>query len=414
MISFRDARVIAFAALMPLTMLAAETPGVACQGRIQPASRVIRVAAYSESGAPVIAKLAVEEGAEVKAGDTLAELAAYAPAKARLAGAEAGVKTARAAAKVAGFSAVAAVNAAELEVASASASLAAARLGNSRRRVTDAQLQEISLAVTAKEAEIARLNESRPAFVERADRSVNAALAAADAQRGDARKAADAETERAKAARTLALKDYDARIAGEADSLAVLKARLAQSKDLHSLPQTLDAELAAAELRLAKARAGLTDARARIAAEAERAEAEIAVAEAQLAQAKAFADIAVVKAPRSGKILRLGARAGEAVGPDGVAEMGDLSKIIVLAEVVAADLPRVKPGQKAEIAVPGIEKPVTGVVAKVGSLIGANALAEENPAAFKDLRVAPVELAVDEPGAVAGLIRAQVTVRIAP
>ena len=39
---------------------------------------------------------------------------------------------------------------------------------------------------------------------------------------------------------------------------------------------------------------------------------------------------------------------------------------------------------------------------------------EDDPAAFRDLRVAPVEIALEDPAAVAGLIRAQVSVRLAP
>jgi HlyD family secretion protein len=416
MIFLRDARSLAFAALLPLSgaLHAAEPVGVACQGRILPASRVLRLAAYSETGAPVIAKLSVEEGAEVKAGDTVAELAALPAAKARIAAAEADAQSARLAVRSGGIATRAALTDAGQEIVAAEAALAAAKLGNSRKRLTDAQLRELSLALAAKEAEVARIKDSRPEFLARADKSVAAAVAAAQSAYGDARTVADAETERARAARDLALKDFDARLAGETDAIGILKARLEQGRDLNSLPQTLDEELAAAANRLGSAKTRLIQTNDRAEADADRARAEVLAAEARVAQAKALADIAIIKAPISGKILRVHARAGEAVGAEGVAEMGDLSKIVVVAEVAAADLPRTAVGKKAEIRVPGIEKPVTGVVVRVSPLIGANALSEENPAAFKDLRVAPVEIAVDEPAALAGLIRAQVTVRIAP
>lgn len=410
----RDARALALAALIPLSAAAADTPGVACQGRILPASRILRLAPVSEGGAPVVARLAVEEGAEVKAGDVIAELASLPAARARLAEAEAAVQAAEAARKSAEAAGAATITQARLEVASAEGALAEASLGNDRRRLSDAQLDELRLAVAAKDAEIARLRAARPAFVERADKGVDAARVAAEALTGDARKAADAETERAKAARELALKDYDARLAGETDNLALLRARLAHGQELNALPQTLPAELTAARLRRELADALLRDARARIAADIARADAEIAVARARVESAKASLAGASLRAPVTGRVLRLHARPGEAVGADGVAEMGDLSKIIVLAEVSSADLPRTAPGMKAEIRVPGLEKPVAGVVTRVSGLIGPNALSEENPAAFRDLRVAPVEIAVTEPGALAGLIRAQVTVRIAP
>lgn len=416
--SSRDARRFAFAALSPLlfagSVFAAEAIGVACQGRILPASRVIKVAVYSEAGGPVVAKLAVDEGSSVKAGDTLAELAALAPALARTAAAEAELKAATLAVESAGIAARTALADAELEIAAADAALASAKFGNSRKRLTDAQLKEISLALAAKEAEVTRLTESRPAFVARADKGVDAAQVAAQVASGDARKIADAETDRARAARELALRDFDTRLAGETDAVGVLRARLEQGKELNALPQTLDEELAAASRRASVAASRLAEVRRRTEVEGARAKVELVAAEARLALARTLAETSRVKAPIDGRILRLNARTGEAVGPEGLVEMGDLSKLIVVAEVAAADLPRVKAGAKAEITVPGIEKPVTGVVSRISPLIGANALSEENPAAFKDLRVAPVEITVDEPAAVAGLVRAQVTVRIAP
>ncbi len=418
MIFFRDARALAFAALLPLissgTLGAAEVIGVACQGRILPASRVIRIAAYSETGAPVVAKLTVEEGAEVKAGDIIAELASLPMAKARVAAADAELKAATLAIESAMHTANLAVTDAELEVSASGAALASAKFGNSRKRLTDPQLREIALALAAKEAEVTRILDSRPAFVARADKGVDAALVAAAAASGDSRKIADAEAERARAGRELAVKDFDARLAGETDAIGLLKARLEQARDLNALPQTQDEEVAAAGHRQAHSGPRLDEVRAKLRTDMERAKADLAAAAARLDLTRMLAETSRIKAPVAGKILRVHARAGEAVGPEGIVELGDLSKIIVVAEVAAADLPRVKSGAKAEITVPGIEKPVTGVVSRISPLIGANVLSEENPAAFKDLRVAPVEITVDEPSAVAGLIRAQVTVRIAP
>lgn len=416
--SSRDARRFAFAALSPLlfagSIFAADAIGVACQGRILPASRIIKVAAYSEAGAPVVATLRVHEGDVVKAGDTIAELASLPMARARVAAAQAETYNAAYGDGLMEGARVISLGEIELEIASAKAALASAKLGNSRKRLTDAQLKELTLAVAAKEAEVARLRDSRPAFVARADKGVEAAQVAADTASGDARKVAVAETERARAARELALKDYDTRLAGETDAIGLLKARLEQGRELNALPQVLEEEVKAAERRLAFAEKRLTEERVKTQTDINKARYEYQAADARLSLAKALADAAVIKAPIGGRVLRLLARAGEAVGPEGLVEMGDLSKIIVVAEVAAADLPRVKTGAKAQITVPGIEKPVTGVVSRISPLIGANALSEENPAAFKDLRVAPVEIAVDEPAAVAGLVRAQVTVRIAP
>ena len=414
MISTRDVRLVAFAAIAPLCLRAADASPVACQGRIIPASRIVNVAAYSETGAAVVATLKVAEGAEVKAGDVLAELASLPVAKARLAEAEAEVASARIATQAVRDAGALALGEANLALEDARAALLDARREHARRQVSDAQIAELDAALAAKTAEIARLKESRPVFVARADKSVAAAKASVDVLSGDAKTVAEAELAKAAAARELAFKDYDTRIAGETDGLAVLKARLAHGRELNALPQVSAAALAAAETRVKACEVRVTLEGSRTAAETGRAEAAERAAGARVATLAAVAGTSLVRAPLAGRILRINTRPGEAASPSGVVEMADVSRMIVLAEVSAPDLPRVKAGEKAEIRVPGLDKPLTGKVVRVGSLIGANSLVEEDPSAFRDLRVAAVEVALDDASAVTGLIRAQVTVRIVP
>jgi hypothetical protein len=54
----------------------------------------------------------------------------------------------------------------------------------------------------------------------------------------------------------------------------------------------------------------------------------------------------------------------------------------------------------------------TGKVARVALRVVAGALADENPAAFKDLRVVPVEIALDSGAALRHHTGAQVQARI--
>lgn len=414
MFTFRDARPIAFAALAPLTAFAADVAGVACQGRIIPESRLVNVAAYSETGVAVVSKLRVSEGDDVKAGDVIAELASLPVAAARVLEAKADAESAALAVGVARQSATLAIAEAGLARVNAVAAYEEAKRLHARMQATPAQVSELEAALAAKTSEVARLVDNRPAFVERADKGVAAAKANVDVLSGDAKTVAEAELAKAVAARELAIRDYDVRLAGEKDSFAVMKARLAHVRDLNAIPQVSDAEFAAAENRRNAAGARLEVETARGEAEIARAGLVARAAEARVATLSAIAGASVVKAPLSGRILKVNARSGEAAGPSGIVEMADLSKILVLAEVSAPDLPRVKAGAKAEVRVPGLEKPLSGTVTRVGSLIGSNSLVEEDPAAFRDLRVASVEVTLDDPKAVSGLIRAQVTVRIAP
>jgi hypothetical protein len=68
------------------------------------------------------------------------------------------------------------------------------------------------------------------------------------------------------------------------------------------------------------------------------AQSRVAAAEAALAKARADAELARVRAPMEGTILRIFARPGDQVGSDGLMEMADLSRLDVVADVFETDL----------------------------------------------------------------------------
>ncbi|MDR3228662.1 MAG: HlyD family efflux transporter periplasmic adaptor subunit [Puniceicoccales bacterium] len=121
-----------------------------------------------------------------------------------------------------------------------------------------------------------------------------------------------------------------------------------------------------------------------------------------------------MRAPFKGRVLRVFARTGEAVGPAGVAEIADLSQMTVEAEVNVADIARVRLGAKAVVSLPGRKESFAGKVAAIGLRVVAGALADDNPAAFKDQRVVPVVVELDAAAsaALSGLSAAQAQVRI--
>lgn len=125
------------------------------------------------------------------------------------------------------------------------------------------------------------------------------------------------------------------------------------------------------------------------------AEARVSAAEAALARARADSDLSRVKAPISGTILRIYARPGEQIGPDGLLELGDLSTMDVVADVYETDVPRVRANAAAEIIVPGEKQRFTARVHDIGWIVRRQTQASPDPVAAVDSRTVEVRLRLD-------------------
>jgi HlyD family secretion protein len=374
-----------------------------------------------------VSRLLVEEGDAVERGAVVAVLAAEKPAA--LLAAQAEKKLAAARAELAVARAAAAVDVRENELhaldaksaaAAAAATLASARAQSARRRLPDGAVREIEAALAAQTAALARLRVDRLASVDKLDAALGTARTQArEAGGGSEGRVAAAALAEAGAAREAALRELDAREAAAAAELDVLREKLASARALNAQFERDPAEAAALERHAALANEAVSvrekfDGTSRLFHAA-----KIAAAEAAVAEATATAELAAerleltrIKSPLGGSVLRVFARAGESVGPNGVVEIADLSQMAVEAEVSVADISRVKVGDAAEIRVPGMAAVFTGKVTRVGLRVVAGALADENPATFKDLRVVPVEIALDFGEALRNHTGAQVQTRI--
>ena len=137
-------------------------------------------------------------------------------------------------------------------------------------------------------------------------------------------------------------------------------------------------------------------------------------ARADLVAAQAVLDLDVVRAPVRGQIVKIFARVGERVGPDGFAEIAQNDQMFAVAEVYETDVGRVKPGQRATVTSPAIDGPVGGVVDRVGMRIGKQDVLTTDPVARTDARVVEVHVKLDDSAKVASLSRLQVEVAIEP
>lgn len=147
---------------------------------------------------------------------------------------------------------------------------------------------------------------------------------------------------------------------------------------------------------------------------------DIRVAEAQLQSAIADLDKAKVeliytevRAPIAGEILKVIAKAGEAVsGATGVVEMGNTKQMYVVAEVYETDIAKVKPGQQATITSAVLAQPITGKVERIIPKVAKNDVLGTDPATRTDVRVVEVKIRLDQSEPVAKFTNMQVDVRI--
>ncbi len=143
------------------------------------------------------------------------------------------------------------------------------------------------------------------------------------------------------------------------------------------------------------------------------AEARLAAAEAALAKARADAELSRVRAPFAGTILRIIARPGDQVGSDGLLEIGDLTRMDVVADVYETDLPRLRIGATAEIVVPGETRRFAATVTGIGWTVRRQTQANTDPVAAVDSRTVEVRLALDEAGSAALRRRSNMQVQVA-
>lgn len=141
---------------------------------------------------------------------------------------------------------------------------------------------------------------------------------------------------------------------------------------------------------------------------------KVAMLQAQLEHAKAELDLAVVRAPISGRVLDVHAHEGERVGPEGIVELAQTDAMYAEAEVYETNVLRVRIGQRATVSSPALPQPVAGTVDRIGLKIGKKDVLSVDPAAKTDARVVEVRIALDDPAQVAGLTNLEVDVAITP
>jgi HlyD family secretion protein len=348
-----------------VTTTKATTADIAALGRIEPAGEVIKVGGPSGER---IGKLLVQEGQSVTSGQPIAYLESYGE---RLA---------------------------DRDVASSQLKDGLAQI-DSEQRYGDTQVAEARTRIS--QADAPKLQESS---------------------------AQKATLNRIKA--ELAIVETDVkRFRQLKDSGAVSQKEL---DDKRSALETKTGELREAEAQLERIqqerRTNVDNASAQVrAAQAEqqrsRSQIQIATARSNLNLAQVRLDRTIIRAPRSGQILNVLKREGEALEVSagttsndggGIVELGNTTQMYVVAEVYETDIGRVRVGQPAVITSSAFPGKISGVVERIGLRIGKNDVISTDPAANTDTRVVEVKIRLLNSRPVANFTNLQVKVAIRP
>ncbi len=137
---------------------------------------------------------------------------------------------------------------------------------------------------------------------------------------------------------------------------------------------------------------------------------QLEAAQAAFEKAKADLDLAYVRAPRNGQILKVYTWPGEFVGNDGIVKLGDTRQMYMKAEVYETDITKVHIGQRATIKSDGVLGDLKGTVSEIGLQIGTKNTLGTDPVADADARIVEVKIRLDPQASqqVAGLTNLQV------
>jgi HlyD family secretion protein len=133
-------------------------------------------------------------------------------------------------------------------------------------------------------------------------------------------------------------------------------------------------------------------------------------------RAQAELDLATVRSPQDGQVLKIHTRPGELVGNQGIVSLGQTQRMVAVAEVYEVDLSHVQVGQDATVISKNNAFPhvLCGKVVEVGLEINKQDVLNTDPAAQFDARVVEVKVLLDDASShrVAGLTNLSVQVSI--
>ena len=351
-------------------------------GRIEPEGEVITLSPPPNMGGNKIDKLMVREGEQVKKGQVIALLDNH------------GLKKA-------------AVETAQQEVEVAKVNLAIVKAGaktgdiEAQKAAIESLEAELAGKIKTQKARIARLK----AQLRRETEAQTANLARSQAELKNATSQFQRYQQLARDG-AIAVSELDSRrLTLETAQERVREAQANYDRTRDTLVEEIKEAEATTEETQNTIRQQIQEAQASLASIAEvrpldiqKAEAELKKAIANLKQAQQDLKLNYVQAPIASQVLRINARPGEMVTQDeGVAELGQTNRMVVVAEIYESDISQISLGQQAEIISEGgvFDDQLRGEVTHIRSLIGKKDIFDTDPAADVDTRVIEVKIMLD-------------------
>lgn len=171
------------------------------------------------------------------------------------------------------------------------------------------------------------------------------------------------------------------------------------------------------EKRLLEARATLDKIAEVRPVDLQKAQAEVENAIATLKKAEADLELAYVRSPISGQVLKINTYPGETIAEgNGILDIGKTTEMVVIAEVYESEINQVRLGQTATIRseTGAFNGELEGEVSQIGLQIGKKDVLDTDPAADVDSRVVEVEILLnpEDSDRVSNLTYSKVIVKI--
>jgi HlyD family secretion protein len=341
---------------------AATKPKVTALGRIEPESKIIRLAAPVSLEGDRVTELAVKEGERVKAGQVIAIL----DSRDRLQDA---------------------VQQAEQEVKIAQSKLEQVQAG-----AKTGELRSQQSEIARLEAELAGELSTQTATIDRLEAEVNNARTTFNRYAQLHREGAISATELD--SRQLTYTTAQAQLkeaqANQNRTAATLRSQITAAKaDLDKLAEVRPVDVKAARM------------------EVENAIAHLQTAETELAKAYIYA-------PMNGQILKVHTQPGEKVNESGIVDLAQTERMAVVAEVYQSDISKIQVGQQAEITGQGFSGALQGNVTQVGLQVHKQNVFGNQPGENLDRRIVEVKIRLNPEASqkVSGLTNLQVQTSI--
>lgn len=179
-------------------------------------------------------------------------------------------------------------------------------------------------------------------------------------------------------------------------------------KDINEAKANLSRTVTTLEKQILEAEAKLAEIAEVRTVDVALAEAELSQAIAAVSQAQANLDLAYVKTPRSGQILKIHSWPGELVGDRGIVELGQTDQMYAVAEVYETDIGKIRLGNQAIVTSDGFSGQIKGKVDEIALQIGKKDVLGTDPAADADARVVEVKIRLEDSQKVAGLTNLEI------